>query len=52
MKQIINTSQMMRHVIYALVLGIMTQFYFYGWSVFLQIDLAIASALIFEAIVL
>lgn len=30
----------------------MTQFYFYGWGVFFQIDLAIGSALIFEAIVL
>jgi electron transport complex protein RnfD len=52
MKPFNSTSQMMRHLIYALILGIMVQFYFYGWSVIVQIGLAITTALFFEALVL
>ncbi|SFV67875.1 Electron transport complex protein RnfD [hydrothermal vent metagenome] len=47
-----TTNQLMRQVIYALMLGVITSFYFYGWSVLLQIELAIFSALFFEFIIL
>lgn len=47
-----STSQMMRQVIYALILGIGASYYFFGWGVIIQIVLAITSAIVTEAVFL
>lgn len=47
-----STSQIMRQVIYALVPGVGVAYYFFGWGVILQIILAVASAIMVEAIFL
>lgn len=48
----LNTNQVMRQVIYALVLGIGAQVYFFGFSVLVQIMLAVITALAAEALIL
>jgi electron transport complex protein RnfD len=50
--KVMNTNQVMRQVIYALVLGVAAQVYFFGFSVLMQIALAIVTALSAEAFVL
>ena len=50
--KVMSTNQVMRQVIYALVLGVAAQVYFFGFSVFVQISMAIATALAAEALVL
>ncbi|WP_448566092.1 electron transport complex subunit RsxD [Thalassotalea ganghwensis] len=47
-----KTSALMRLVIYALIPGIITQWYFFGWGNLIHIILAIATALIAEFTVL
>lgn len=42
----------MRQVTYALVLGVGTMYYFFGWGVILQIMLATATAVVVEAVFL
>lgn len=44
-----STSQIMRQVIYALVLGIAASYYFFGWGIILQIALAIITAISVES---
>ncbi|MCS5586541.1 MAG: RnfABCDGE type electron transport complex subunit D, partial [Gammaproteobacteria bacterium] len=44
-----NTNQMMRQVIYALVLGIAAAYTFFGWGVILQIVLAVVTAVAIES---
>ena len=46
----LDTNQIMRQVIYALVLGVGVQIYFFGSSVIVQIILAIITAIIAEEI--
>lgn len=48
----LNTNQIMRQVIYALVLGIAALYYFFGWGVFFQIVLGVATALLVESVFL
>ena len=48
----LNTNQIMRQVIFALILGITAQVYFFGPSVIIQIILASATAVVAEAIFL
>jgi len=48
----LNTNQVMRQVIYALVIGIGAQVYFFGFSVLVQIMLAVITALAAEALIL
>ncbi len=48
----LNTNQIMRQVIYALVLGVGVQIYFFGSSVIVQIILACITAIIAEAVFL
>jgi len=50
--KVMSTNQVMRQVIYALVLGVAAQVYFFGFSVLVQISMAIATALAAEALVL
>jgi electron transport complex protein RnfD len=50
--KVMGTNQVMRQVIYALVLGIAAQVVFFGFSVLVQIALAIVTALSAEALVL
>ena len=45
----LNTNQIMRQVIYALVLGIGAAYYFFGWGVILQIILAVVTAVVVES---
>jgi len=45
----LNTNQIMRQVIYALVLGISAAYYFFGWGVILQITLAVVTAIVVES---
>ena len=45
----LNTNQIMRQVIYALVLGISAAYYFFGWGVILQITLAVVTAVVVES---
>ena len=45
----LNTNQIMRQVIYALVLGISAAYYFFGWGVILQITLAMITAVAVES---
>ena len=47
-----STSQMMRQVIYALVLGVSTTYTFFGWGVIVQILLAAVTAIAVEAMFL
>ncbi|MBW5290156.1 MAG: Electron transport complex protein RnfD [Candidatus Ruthia sp. Asou_11_S2] len=44
-----STSWMMRQVIYALVLGVMAAYYFFGWGVLLQITLGVVTAMVVES---
>jgi electron transport complex protein RnfD len=39
----------MRQVIYALALGVMAAYYFFGWGVFLQITLGVVTAIVVES---
>ena len=48
----LNTNQIMRQVIYALVLGVAVQIYFFGSSVIVQIILACITAIIAETVFL
>ena len=50
--RVMSTNQVMRQVIYALALGVAAQVYFFGFSVLVQIILAIVTALGAEALVL
>ena len=50
--KVMSTNQVMRQVIYALVLGVAAQVVFFGFSVLVQIALAIVTALSAEAFVL
>jgi electron transport complex protein RnfD len=45
----LNTNQIMRQVIYALVLGVSASYLFFGWGVIIQILLGVVSALVVEA---
>ncbi len=47
-----SSSQMMRQVIYALVLGVSASYYFFGWGIMLQIVLAVTTAIAVESIFL
>ncbi len=47
-----STSWMMRQVIYALVLGVMTAYYFFGWGVLLQIILGVVTTMVVESVFL
>ncbi|MBC8494330.1 MAG: RnfABCDGE type electron transport complex subunit D [Candidatus Thioglobus sp.] len=46
----LNTNQIMRQVIYALVLGVGASTLFFGWGILLQIVLGVISAVLVEAI--
>ena len=50
--KVMSTNQVMRHVIYALILGVGAQVYFFGLSVLVQITLAVITALAAEALIL
>ncbi|ABL01936.1 electron transport complex, RnfABCDGE type, D subunit [Candidatus Ruthia magnifica str. Cm (Calyptogena magnifica)] len=41
---------MMRQVIYALVLGVMVAYYFFGWGILLQIALGAVTAIVVESV--
>ncbi|MBT3277537.1 RnfABCDGE type electron transport complex subunit D [Candidatus Thioglobus sp.] len=45
----LNTNQIMRQVIYALVLGVSASYVFFGWGIIVQILLGVVSALIVES---
>ena len=45
----LNTNQIMRQVIYALVLGVIAAYYFFGWGVVVQIVLAVVTAIAVES---
>ncbi len=49
---IISTSKLMKNVIYALILGIIANVYFFGFGVIIQTILAIITAVIVEATIL
>jgi electron transport complex protein RnfD len=51
-KPILNTSNLMLHVIYGLILGVALQFYFFGWGVIYQITLALITGIAAEIIFL
>ncbi len=44
-----NTNQIMRQVIYALVLGVGAAYVFFGWGVVVQITLAMVTAVVVES---
>jgi Na+-translocating ferredoxin:NAD+ oxidoreductase subunit D len=48
----LNTNQLMRTVCYATIPGLLTQMYFYGWGVLIQVILCILVALLSEAAIL
>lgn len=48
----LNTNQIMRQVIYALVLGVSVSYVFFGWGVIIQILLGVTSALVVESVIL
>jgi electron transport complex protein RnfD len=48
----LNTNQIMRQVIYALVLGVVAAYYFFGWGVVVQIVLAVVTAIAVESVFL
>jgi electron transport complex protein RnfD len=50
--KVMSTNQVMRQVIYALALGIAAQVYFFGFSVLVQIALAVVTAIAAEAAIL
>lgn len=45
----INTNQIMRQVIYAMVFGVAAAYYFFGWGVIVQIVLAVVTAIAVES---
>ncbi|MBT3194992.1 MAG: electron transport complex subunit RsxD, partial [Candidatus Ruthia sp.] len=45
----LSTNQMMRQVIYALALGVVAAYTFFGWGVIVQIVLAIVAAIAVES---
>ena len=45
----LSTNQMMRQVIYALTLGVVAAYYFFGWGVVVQIALAVVTAIAVES---
>ncbi len=45
----LNTNQIMRQVIYALVLGVGAAYVFFGWGVVVQITLAMVTAVVVES---
>ncbi len=47
-----STSQMMRQVIYALILGIGATYFFLGWGIIMQIILAMIVAIVVESVFL
>ena len=47
-----STGELMRLVIYAMIPGLVAQWYFFGWGVWIQAVLAIATALASEALVM
>jgi electron transport complex protein RnfD len=51
-KPILNTSNLMLHVIYGLILGVALQFYFFGWGVIYQIILALITGIAAEILFL
>ena len=46
---VLNTNQIMRQVIYALIFGIFAAYYFFGWGVVLQIALGTVTAVAAES---
>lgn len=50
--KVITVDKLMRQVIYALTLGIAIQVYFFGFSVLVQIVLAIITAVVIETLIL
>ncbi len=46
----LNTNQIMRQVIYALVLGVGASYVFFGWGVVLQIMLGVISVVVVESV--
>ena len=48
----LSTNQIMRQVMYALTLGVMAAYYFFGWGILLQIALAIITAVVVESVFL
>jgi len=48
----LSTNQVMRQVMYATILGLFAQVYFFGWGVVVQVVLCVAVALVSEAIML
>ncbi|MBT3186900.1 MAG: RnfABCDGE type electron transport complex subunit D [Candidatus Thioglobus sp.] len=46
---VLNTNQIMRQVIYALALGIIASYYFFGWGIVFQIVLGVATAIVVES---
>jgi len=51
-KPILNTSNLMLQVIYGLTLGVVLQFYFFGWGVIYQITLALITGIAAEILFL
>ena len=47
-----DTGQVMRIVIYAMIPGMIAQSWFFGWGMLIQAIIAVASALIFEGVIL
>ena len=47
-----STNIFMRHVLYALIPGVLVSYYFFGFSILIQILLGVMAALISEALVL
>jgi electron transport complex protein RnfD len=45
----LNTNQIMRQVIYALIFGIFAAYYFFGWGIILQIVLGMVTAVAAES---
>ncbi|MFP6776013.1 MAG: RnfABCDGE type electron transport complex subunit D [PS1 clade bacterium] len=45
----LDSSQIMRQVIYALTVGVSVSFYFFGWGVIIQIVLAVVAAIVAES---
>lgn len=46
-----RTDQVMRLVLYAMIPGVVAQLYFFGWGVLVQMLLALATALVTEAVI-
>ncbi len=47
----LNTNQIMRQVIYALILGVSASYVFFGWGIIVQILLGVVSALLVESVI-